>query len=137
MGALPGGNQLIAASFFLKDFHSPIESTILPSNDLRQSFINAKGARNYGFELEARQDLSRVSSLLKEFSLTSNFTFVNSNIQIKPEDAAILTSKNRPLLGQSRIVYNGAIQWNLSPLAQRRPLVRGLCFPPHHRCWDF
>ncbi len=108
----PGGNQLIAASFFLKDFHSPIESTILPSNDLRQSFINAKGARNMGFELEARQDLSRVSHLLKEFSLTSNFTFVDSNIQIKPEDAAILTSKSRPLLGQSRIVYNGAIQWN-------------------------
>ena len=108
----PGGNQLLAASFFLKEFHSPIESTILPSNDLRQSFINAKGARNMGFELEARQDLGRVSSLLKEFSLTSNFTFVDSNIQIKPEDAAILTSKNRPLLGQSRIVYNGAIQWN-------------------------
>ncbi|MEO5926701.1 MAG: TonB-dependent receptor [Bryobacteraceae bacterium] len=108
----PGGNQLIAASFFMKDFHSPIESTILPSNDLRQSFINAKGARNSGFELEARQDLSRLSHLLKEFSISSNFTFVNSNIQIKPEDALILTSKNRPLLGQSKVVYNGAIQWN-------------------------
>lgn len=107
----PGGNQLIAASFFLKKFHSPIESTILPSNDLRQSFVNAQGARNAGFELEARQDLGAISSKLKEFSLTSNFTFVDSNIQIKPADAAILTSQNRPLLGQSRMIYNGAIQW--------------------------
>ena len=107
----PGGNQLIAASFFLKNFNSPIESTILPSNDLRQSFINAKGARNLGIELEVRQDLAPLWSALKEFSLSSNFTFVDSNIKIKPEDAAILTSQSRPLLGQSRIVYNGAIQW--------------------------
>lgn len=107
----PGGNQLIAASFFLKKFNSPIESTILPSNDLRQSFINAKGARNLGIELEMRQDLGQVWGALKEFSLSSNFTMVDSNIQIKPEDAAILTSQNRPLLGQSRVIYNGSLQW--------------------------
>jgi outer membrane receptor protein involved in Fe transport len=107
----PGANQLFAASFFMKKFHSPIESTILPSNDLRQSFINAKGARNFGIELEARQDLGRLWSSLKEFSLTSNFTMVDSNIEIKPEDALILTSKSRPLLGQSRILYNGAVHW--------------------------
>ncbi len=107
----PGGNQLIAASFFLKKFNSPIESTILPSNDLRQSFINAKGARNFGVELEMRQDLKALWAPLKEFSVSSNFTFVDSNIQIKPEDAAILTSQNRPLLGQSRYIYNGTLQW--------------------------
>lgn len=107
----PGGNQLIAASFFLKNFNSPIESTILPSNDLRQSFINAQGARNFGIELEVRQDLKALWARLKEFSVSSNFTFVDSNIQIKPQDAAILTSQSRPLLGQSRYIYNGTLQW--------------------------
>ena len=43
----PGGNQLIAASFFAKTFHNPIEQTIVPSNDLRQTFVNAQSARNY------------------------------------------------------------------------------------------
>jgi outer membrane receptor protein involved in Fe transport len=107
----PGGNQLVAASFFLKEFNSPIESTVLPSNDLRQSYVNAMGARNLGLELELRHDLVPLWSALKEFSISSNFTFVDSNIRIRPEDAAILTSQNRPLLGQSRVIYNGAIQW--------------------------
>src|SRR5262249_52237573 len=51
----PGGNQLVAASVFAKTFNNPIEQVIVPSNDLRQSFVNAKGARNFGFELEFRR----------------------------------------------------------------------------------
>ena len=43
--AFPGGNQLIAVSFFAKQFKNPIEQTIVPSNDLRQTFVNAQGAK--------------------------------------------------------------------------------------------
>jgi TonB-dependent receptor len=107
----PGGNQLIAASFFVKKFKDPIEQTVIVSNDLRQSYTNAKGARNFGFELEFRHSLGSVSKALNEFSLNSNFTLVDSNIDIRPEDALVLTSKSRPLVGQSRYVFNGAIQW--------------------------
>ena len=53
----PGGNQVIAASYFYKDFTDPIEVTIQPTTDLRQSFINAAGAKNQGVELEFRRDL--------------------------------------------------------------------------------
>ncbi|MEI9811403.1 MAG: TonB-dependent receptor [Acidobacteriota bacterium] len=107
-----GGNQLLAASFFLKQFHNPIEQTVLPSNDLRQSYSNAQGARNLGIELEARQDLIKWHPRLAEFGLTTNFTFVDSNIDLKPADATIVTSQSRPLLGQSRYVFNGSIQWS-------------------------
>jgi TonB-dependent receptor len=107
----PGGNQLVAASVFFKRFTDPIEQTVIVSNDLRQSYINAKGARNFGFELEFRQGLRRFTAALAEFSLTSNFTFVDSNIEIRPEDALVLTTPSRPLLGQSRYVFNGGIQW--------------------------
>jgi TonB-dependent receptor len=106
-----GGNQLLAASFFLKEFHDPIEQTILPSNDLRQTYNNAQGARNFGVELEARQSLNIISSRLREFSISSNFTFVDSNIKLYPKDATIVTSQSRPLLGQSRYVFNGSFQW--------------------------
>ncbi|MBY0503838.1 MAG: TonB-dependent receptor [Bryobacteraceae bacterium] len=106
-----GGNQLIAASVFAKRFTNPIEQTIIPSNDLRQTFVNAQGARNVGFELEFRRSLATFSKRLKEFSVSSNFTFVDSNIQIKPEDATIVTSQSRPLLGQSRYIVNGQLQW--------------------------
>src|SRR5262245_12303480 len=107
----PGGNQLVAASFFVKKFKDPIEQTVIVSNDLRQSFTNAKGARNFGFELELRHRLASISKALKEFSLNTNFTFVDSNIDIRPEDALVLTSKSRPLVGQARYVFNGAIAW--------------------------
>ena len=107
----PGGNQLIAASVFAKKFDQPIEQTIVPSNDLRQTFVNAKSARNIGFELEFRRSLGTVTKTLKDFAVSSNFTFVDSSIEIKPEDATIVTSQKRPLLGQSKYIVNGIMEW--------------------------
>jgi outer membrane receptor protein involved in Fe transport len=107
-----GGNELLAASFFYKRFVNPIEVTILPSNDLRQTYVNAKGANNRGFELEYRQGLKRVSNRLSDFGLQANFTFVDSQIQIKDADAQLLTTQNRPLLGQSRYIFNAIGEWN-------------------------
>ena len=65
----PGGNQLVAASVFAKTFTNPIEQTIVPSNDLRQSFVNAKGARNVGVELEFRRSLATFWSKLRDFGV--------------------------------------------------------------------
>jgi TonB-dependent receptor len=107
----PGGNQLVAASVFAKRFKNPIERTMLPSNDLRQSFANAAGANNIGVELEFRRSLGSFWSKLREFGVSSNFTFVDSNIDLRDEDARIVTSQSRPLLGQSRYVANGILEW--------------------------
>jgi outer membrane receptor protein involved in Fe transport len=107
----PGGNQLIAASVFLKDFKDPIEVTILPSNDLRQTYVNAKGARNVGFEFETRTPMSRFGRRLREFGVQANFTFVDSTIDIRQSDAVLLTSASRPLLGQSRFIFNVITEW--------------------------
>ena len=130
----PGGNQLVAASVFAKTFADPIEQTIVPSNDLRQTFVNAKGARNVGIELEFRRSLASFTPRLREFGVSANFTFVDSNIDIRPEDATIITSKSRPLLGQSAIhrECRGAV--DASQMAQRRQVLRQLCVAPHHRC---
>lgn len=107
-----GGGGVMAASFFAKKFVDPIEVTILPANDLRQGFVNAKGALNIGFELEYRRSLAFLSKRLREFAASGNFTFVDSNIEIRPQDAVLLTSKHRPLLGQSRFIYNVMSEWN-------------------------
>jgi outer membrane receptor protein involved in Fe transport len=106
-----GGNQLVAASVFAKTFIDPIEQTIVPSNDLRETFVNAKGARNFGAEIEFRRSLATFSKRLKEFGVSGNFTFVDSNVDIRPEDATIVTSQSRPLLGQSRYLFNSVFQW--------------------------
>ena len=112
----PGGNQIIAASVFFKKFDQPIEQTIVPSNDLRQTYVNAKAARNVGFELEYRRSLASLSSKLKDFAISSNLTFVDSKIEIKPEDATIVTSQTRPLLGQSKFIVNGTVEWKRAKL---------------------
>lgn len=108
----PGGNQLIAASVFVKTFQDPIEQNIVPATDLRQTFFNATGARNVGFELEFRRDLGVFAPALREFALSSNFTFVDSNINLDRQQVSFLTTLSRPLLGQSRYIYNGSIQWS-------------------------
>jgi outer membrane receptor protein involved in Fe transport len=109
--SFPGASQVLAASFFYKRFRDPIEQTVLPANDLRQTFVNAKGARNIGVELEVRRGLRSLHSKLSGFSVAGNFTFVDSTIDIAPEDAALLTSKSRPLLGQSRYIVNLVTEW--------------------------
>lgn len=106
-----GGDQVIAASFFAKTFSNPIEQTILPSNDLRQTFVNANGARNVGLELEYRSGLAKLTRKLRDFRVSSNLTLVDSKVDIAPEDAALLTSTSRPLLGQSRYVFNVITEW--------------------------
>ncbi len=112
-----GGNQILALSFFAKQFANPIEQTILPSNDLRQTFVNAQGAKNFGFEVEYRKNLVSLHKSLKDFSISSNLTLVDSNIAIKPENAGVVTSQSRPLLGQSRYIFNVITEW-------RRPALR-------------
>jgi outer membrane receptor protein involved in Fe transport len=106
-----GGNQVFAAGFFAKDFTDPIEVTILPSNDLRQTYVNAAGAMNRGVELELRKSMGFLSRRLRDLSLQSNFTVVDSDIRIRESDATLLTSRNRPLLGQSRYIGNVVAEW--------------------------
>ena len=52
-----------------------------------------------------------LSQRLRDFALSANFTFVDSNIDIRPEDAYLLTSQSRPLLGQSRYIFNVITEW--------------------------
>jgi outer membrane receptor protein involved in Fe transport len=106
-----GGDQLAAVSYFLKDFTDAIEVTIQPTTDLRQSFVNAAGARNQGIELELRRNLRFLGEAFTPFSIQSNFTFVDSNVELNRDDAVLLTSKSRPLVGQSRFIYNIAAEW--------------------------
>ncbi|MCW5965729.1 MAG: TonB-dependent receptor [Bryobacterales bacterium] len=109
----PGGDQLLAASFFLKYFDDPIEPTIQPTtSDLRQSFINADSARNYGLEIEARKSLQFLSNRLRSIMVHGNFTWVESSVTIPEDQRGLLTSLQRPLTGQSRFIYNAIAEWN-------------------------
>ena len=107
-----GGNQVLAASYFYKKFTDPIEQIYRPTaSELRQSFLNVAGANNQGFELEVRRGLGVVSRKLSAFALQANFTFVNSDVSIPVDRFPQLTSRNRPMVGQSRFIYNAVAEW--------------------------
>ncbi|MDA1314528.1 MAG: TonB-dependent receptor [Acidobacteria bacterium] len=108
-----GGNQVLALSYFYKDFTNPIEVTIQPtSGDLRQTNINAQGAKNQGVEVEFRRNLSFLQPKLAPFNIQTNFTFVDSDVQLGDEQLGILTSLHRPLMGQSRYIFNFITEWS-------------------------
>jgi outer membrane receptor protein involved in Fe transport len=103
----PGGDQLVALSYFFKDFADPIEVTLQPTTgDLRESFLNASRARNQGLEVEFRKNLRFLTPKLSQFAVHTNFTLVDSNVELPEEQVILLTSKQRPLMGQSRYIYN-------------------------------
>jgi len=107
----PGGNQLIAASFFYKTFEDPIERVIQATIGLLTTFANADQANNFGFELEFRRNLNFLSPRLREWSVTTNFTFVDSNIDLTDVEDTVITTLERPMQGQSRYVANAIVEW--------------------------
>ena len=96
---------VIAVSAFFKNFRKPIEQIIKPTAEVLITFENAEAAYNYGLELEARQNLSVVSPLLRSFSINTNAAFISSRV-VLPEDIGIQTSDERPLQGQCPYIVN-------------------------------
>lgn len=101
----PTPGELFAVSYFYKDLENPIESVIGRGQFVR-TFANAEGAINQGFEIEARKNLGFLTGALDAFSINTNYTFVDSSVTIADEFLGDLTSSERPLVGQSRHVFN-------------------------------
>ena len=103
----PTSSEVVAASFFYKDFQDPIERTVQATAQLRTSYANAEGAKNLGFEIEARKQVSA------NVFLSTNYTYVDSDIEIGRGMGEVQTSTSRPLAGQSSNVFNAMVelQW--------------------------
>ncbi len=103
----PTSSEVIAASFFYKDFQDPIERTVQATAQLRTSYANAEGATNLGFEIEARKELS------PNVFVSTNYTWVDSDIEIGRAAGEVQTSTSRPLAGQSGNVFNVIAEFQL------------------------
>jgi outer membrane receptor protein involved in Fe transport len=99
-----GDGEVFAISGFYKDFEKPIEKVVEATAAFRTSFANAKGARNYGLEVEARKALGRA------VLIGVNYTYVSSEIELERGAAQIQTNLDRPLAGQSKNVVNGMVE---------------------------
>jgi outer membrane receptor protein involved in Fe transport len=94
-----GSTELIALSGFYKAFADPIERTVTQAGSgTNVGFANIAGARAYGFEIEARASLRRITGSLEALTVASNVSVIQSKVDIPGVD--------RPLQGQSPYVFN-------------------------------
>lgn len=126
--------QLLSLSLFYKDFQDPIEQVIDGNlSPARKYFQNAKGAYVRGIEIEA--DLSpghwfaNASPLWRGIGLYGNAAWIASEVEIDTaaEGTSLLTSKKRPMIGQSPYVYNAKLTHEFE-FAKENKLMNGLLF---------
>ncbi|MFL5521869.1 MAG: TonB-dependent receptor domain-containing protein [Gemmatimonadales bacterium] len=100
------GSEILSVSAFAKRFHDPIERVYLASSGTRIiTFVNAKAATNYGVEFELRKGLGSLTPSLAPFTVFSNLTLMQSEIEIDNSSASV-TDQNRRMVGQAPYVVN-------------------------------
>ena len=101
----PSAGEQISAALFYKHFKNPIEwtYTVAGGTDLIYSFMNARGADNYGIEIDIRKNLDFIG--LKDFSFSFNGAWIKSKVQFEPGTNNI----DRPMQGQSPYLVNAGI----------------------------
>jgi TonB-dependent receptor len=107
----PTNEEIFSVSLFGKRFDDPIERVYLGTSGTRiVTFQNAAGATNYGVELEARKGLGGFGEAFAPFTVFSNLTLMQSQIELDAT-AASITNANRPMVGQSPYVVNGGVTY--------------------------
>jgi outer membrane receptor protein involved in Fe transport len=105
----PRAGEVLSVAVFAKRFKDPIERVFVnQTGALANSFLNAERADNYGLELEVRKNLDFLSPSLLPFTVFANTTLMRS--EITPGND-VLTSANRPMVGQAEYVVNGGLTY--------------------------
>ena len=104
----PSAGEQVSVAFFYKHFRNPIEwtYTVAGGTDLIYSFTNARGANNFGIEIDIRKNLDFIG--LKDFSFSFNGAWIKSKVQF----ASGTNDIDRPMQGQSPYLINTGIFYN-------------------------
>ncbi|MFP4460325.1 MAG: TonB-dependent receptor domain-containing protein [Candidatus Zixiibacteriota bacterium] len=106
----PGIAENIAIAVLYKNFQNPIEVSIVNATEKTLSWRNAESAKNYGFEFEIRKALGFINPYLAPFSVTGNFTLIQSKIEL--DGSGPETTQERELQGQSPYVVNAMLGYS-------------------------
>lgn len=103
----PSKGEIVSMALFYKKFTNPIEwtYTVAGGTDLIYSYINAKGANNYGIEIDLRKNLGFIG--LNDFSLSFNGSFIKSKVTFDRGN-----NIDRPMQGQSPYLINTGLFYN-------------------------
>ena len=94
--------------------------TVSGGTDLIYSYVNAKGADNYGVEVDIRKNLDFIG--MRNFSLSLNGALIKSKVKFEPG----AKEEDRPMQGQSPYLINAGFfyqhadsGWNAALLYNR------------------
>jgi hypothetical protein len=108
----PNSGEVLSVALFAKRFTDPIERVYLATSGTPiVTFVNARAARNYGVEVEARKQLGFVAPWLERMTFFTNATLMKSRIDIGT-DISSQTNARRPMVGQSPYVVNAGLTWS-------------------------
>lgn len=115
----PNSGDVIAVSGFFKDFDNPIESVIeVEFGDGDFTYQNVPDATVIGIEFEVRKNLGFITDALNNFTLSTNVTFVDSDVKIPEEELIVIKNtepdaeETRQLQGQSPYIVNFDISYS-------------------------
>lgn len=108
--------EIWSVSLYYKYFKYPIEKAFINDNKETQ-YQNVDRATVKGLELEIRKDLDQLHPMLKYFFVSTNFSYIISEVKIPDSEmAAILIADpdaddTRPLQGQPEYIFNFYLQY--------------------------
>lgn len=113
----PDRGEIISVSGFYKIFHNPIERTFnTEAANPELTLRNVNEANVVGVEFEFRKNLDFIS-ILKDFKLGGNFTYVHSAVSIDPQELAEKRyfdpdfPDTRVMYGQAPYIINAYINY--------------------------
>ncbi|MBP7398997.1 MAG: TonB-dependent receptor [Chitinophagales bacterium] len=119
----PKAGELIAVSAYYKNFVHPIILVYNPkAANPEFQFKNTDNAYVYGLEFEFRKNLSFITSSLKDFDFSTNFSYIYSRVDLDSLEKSVNQNFNpdfpdyRPFQGQSPYLVNANLGYSNSPL---------------------
>jgi TonB-dependent receptor len=111
----PRAGEVISLSLFYKDLTKPLEQTSFYDQLVDLNFLtyqNASSGTIQGLEFEVRKRLDQLSSVLRQFSLFFNYTYIASSVPITGQAAEFSDQTTRPLQGQPEYVINAGLNYD-------------------------
>ncbi|MDP2139451.1 MAG: TonB-dependent receptor [Gammaproteobacteria bacterium] len=102
----------MSIGLFMKEFDSPIESVVQPGANSARSYVNAQSAENMGIEFEIRKQFDFLGDRWENFYVSTNASYIESEVTIGVTQQNILTNSSRPLQGQSDWLFNGQLGYD-------------------------
>jgi len=118
-------DEIFSVALFAKEFKNPIEKVIKlddsQDNIFQETYQNADSATSYGLEVDYRKRFGFIDKSLENFLFATNVAFIESTITLNSDPdnqfTSRLTSKERPMQGQSPYVLNFSLGYDNSDTA--------------------